>query len=254
MDLIGIISHRGTKDNGHYTAMTRRDNKWTLYDDAIATQTLMSRIHQTQAYILMYRKADPRPETREPVPKDIPKKHENQSRAKKDLNPGPGKKQNREIPAPQPDFLIQSPSRQNLPREVHRDSGTNSDPRAELPTEIQGPPDTALNAHVTTPQDPEANSIKDGGGGTEGSGENTTSTTREDEKERPLRPEEQLRQPPEEPTTLLQSIPIFFQLSQGRIEDLICLLSELSGTLITTEMTCKWLDLEPQTKEIPYDL
>jgi len=45
----------------------------------------------------------------------------------------------------------------------------------------------------------------------EGSGENTTSTTREDEKERPL-PEEQLRQPSGEPTTLLQSIPIFFQL------------------------------------------
>ena len=84
----------------------------------------------------MYRKADPRPETREPVPKDIPKKNENRLWAKEDLNPGPGKKQNREIPAPQPDLLIQSPSGQNLPRQVQRDSGTNSAPRAELTTEI----------------------------------------------------------------------------------------------------------------------
>jgi len=44
-----------------------------------------------------------------------------------------------------------------------------------------------------------------------------------------------------------------FQLSQGQIEELTGLSSKLSGTLITTEMTCKWLDLEPQTKEIPYD-
>jgi len=75
MNLIGIISHHGTKDNGHYIAITRRDDKWTLYNDAIATQTTMSHIHQTQAYILMYRKAEPRPETREPVPKDIYQKN-----------------------------------------------------------------------------------------------------------------------------------------------------------------------------------
>jgi len=27
----------------------------------------------------------------------------------------------------------------------------------------------------------------------------------------------------------------------------------MSGTPLTTEMTCKWLDLEPQIKEIPHD-
>ena len=41
--------------------------------------------------------------------------------------------------------------------------------------------------------------------------------------------------------------------SQGRIEELTGLLSEMSGTPITMEMTCKWLDLEPQIKEIHYD-
>jgi len=52
---------------------------------------------------------------------------------------------------------------------------------------------------------------------------------------------------------ILQSISVFFHLSQGQIEELTSLLSEMSGTPITMEMTCKWLDLEPQMKEIPYD-
>jgi len=47
MKLVGIISHHGTKDNEHYTAMTRREDKWTLYNDAITTQTTMEHIHQT---------------------------------------------------------------------------------------------------------------------------------------------------------------------------------------------------------------
>jgi len=57
----------------------------------------------------------------------------------------------------------------------------------------------------------------------------------------------------EEPINLLQSISVFFHLSQGRIEELTSLLSEMSGTPLTTEMTCKWLDLEPQIKEIFHD-
>jgi len=57
--LIGIISHQGTKDNGHYTAMTKREDTWTLYNDAITSQITTEHIHQTQAYILMYRKTEP---------------------------------------------------------------------------------------------------------------------------------------------------------------------------------------------------
>jgi len=45
MNLVGIISHQGTKDTGHYTAMTKREDKWTLYNDAITTQTTMTHIH-----------------------------------------------------------------------------------------------------------------------------------------------------------------------------------------------------------------
>ena len=53
-----IISHQGTKDNGHYTAMTKREDKWTLCNDALTTQTTTKHIHQTQAYMLIYRKTE----------------------------------------------------------------------------------------------------------------------------------------------------------------------------------------------------
>jgi len=96
MKLVGIISHHGMKDNGHYTAMTKREDKWTLYNDAITTQTTMKHIHQTQAYILMYRKTEQRTGTGEPAPTDIPKKRESESRAKGNLNPGPEAQQKRE--------------------------------------------------------------------------------------------------------------------------------------------------------------
>ena len=56
-----------------------------------------------------------------------------------------------------------------------------------------------------------------------------------------------------EPINLLQSISVFFHLSQGRIEELTSLLSEMSGTPITMQMALKWLGLEPQMKEIPSD-
>jgi len=52
MELIGIISHQGTKNNGHYTAMTKKEEEW----DAITTHITTTHMHQTQAYILMYRK------------------------------------------------------------------------------------------------------------------------------------------------------------------------------------------------------
>ena len=100
MRLVGIISHHGTKDNGHYTAITRREDKWTLYNDAITTQTTIRHIHQTQAYILIYRKTEHRARTGEPAPTNAPKKYESQSRVKGNFNLRPGEQQNRKIPAP----------------------------------------------------------------------------------------------------------------------------------------------------------
>jgi len=45
----------------------------------------------------------------------------------------------------------------------------------------------------------------------------------------------------------------FLQLSQGRMEEITNLSSELSGTPLTTEMICKWLGLDFQSKVIPHD-
>ena len=87
MKLIGIISHQGTKGNGHYTAMTKREDTWSLHNDAITSQTTTEHIHQTQAYILMYRKTEPSTGMGKSAPKDIPKKVESQPRAKEIPNP-----------------------------------------------------------------------------------------------------------------------------------------------------------------------
>jgi len=212
MRLVGIISHHCTKNNG----ITRREDKWTLYNDAMTTQTTLQHIHQTQAYILMYRKTEHGVGTGEPVPTNAPKKYESQSRVKGNFNPTPGKQQNREIPGPQPDFLEQPPSGKNLPRQGSRVRGANPAPRVELLTENQGAPDTILNTHAATPLGPETKSDEDGGGEGGGSGENITSVRREDGKERPLQLEENSEQPPGEPTTLLQTRPSLSSFNSAR--------------------------------------
>ena len=56
MELIGIIINQGTKEQGHYVTITRKENKWISYNDAIVTQATVTELLQTQAYILIYRK------------------------------------------------------------------------------------------------------------------------------------------------------------------------------------------------------
>jgi len=58
MELIGIITHQGTKEQGHYATITRKGNEWISYNDAIVTQVTETELFQTQAYILIYRKRD----------------------------------------------------------------------------------------------------------------------------------------------------------------------------------------------------
>jgi len=58
MELIGIVTHQGTKDQGHYVAITKRGNKWFSYSDAIVTQVTVAELLQTQAYILIYRRIE----------------------------------------------------------------------------------------------------------------------------------------------------------------------------------------------------
>ena len=47
-----------TKDQGHYVAITKRGNEWISHIDAKVAQTTLSQLHQTQAYIMIYRKMD----------------------------------------------------------------------------------------------------------------------------------------------------------------------------------------------------
>ena len=57
-----------------------------------------------------------------------------------------------------------------------------------------------------------------------------------------------------ETTNFPQTMLTFLRLSQGRVDEVTSLLSELIGTPLTTEMTCTWLSLEFQSKAVPYDL
>jgi len=70
MELIGIISHQGTKDPGHYVAITKRGNEWISYNDAITAQTTSTQLHQTQAYIMIHRKMDHNEATGINAPRD----------------------------------------------------------------------------------------------------------------------------------------------------------------------------------------
>jgi len=125
MKPIGIISHQGTKDNGHYTAMTKRVDKWTLYNDAITTQTTTKHIHQTQAYILMYRKTEQSTGKGKSIPIHIPKKLDSQPRAKWNLNPRLETQQRRETHSPQTELPIKTPPGKNLPQQGRRDGGAS---------------------------------------------------------------------------------------------------------------------------------
>jgi len=92
------------------------------------------------------------------------------------------------------------------------------------------------------------------GDGTRGGGdENTPPAKMEEGRERPSLQVENLDHPREETINLFQSISVFLHLSQGRIEELTSLLSELAGTPLTREMTCKWSELDPALAETPLD-
>ena len=58
----------------------------------------------------------------------------------------------------------------------------------------------------------------------------------------------------DETTNFPQTMLTFLRLSQGRVEEVTSLLSELIGTPLTTEMTCTWLSLDFQSKAVPHDL
>ena len=104
-----------------------------------------------------------------------------------------------------------------------------------------------------TPQAPETRGEGEVEGAAELDGANVPSSEKADHRQTPL-DEKGLGQSKNAQINLPKSISAFLHLSQGRIEELTSLLSELSGTPLTMEMTCIWLGLESQRKEIPYEI
>ena len=127
MEPIGIISHQGTRDRGHYVAITKRGNEWTSHNDAITAQTTLTQLHQTQAYIMIYRKMEDREVTEIEAPRDS-------TMAKKQLpakNSKPSHKtqhRNEESPL-HPDPPIKIPEK-NLPRQEGLDVGVSPHPNS----------------------------------------------------------------------------------------------------------------------------
>jgi len=111
-------------------------------------------------------------------------------------------------------------------------------------------PETLLsNRH--TPQAPETRRTGVVDGAVELDGANVPSSEKADHRQT-LLDEKGLGQSENEHTNFPQSISTFLHLSQGRIEELTSLSSELSGTPLTMEMTCLWLGLEPhRVKRFP---
>jgi len=153
--LAGITSHHGTKDNGHYTAITKRGENWTLFNDASATHIPTQQVLLTQAYILVYRNPDPRAETMETEPRDRPLQQGTKSPAQGDLNPRTAKRRNREFPIPRPDFSTQDAQEKPPTRQEGREHWTNSGSGEGILRENQLEPDTQLNPHTDTPPVPE---------------------------------------------------------------------------------------------------
>jgi len=220
MKLIGIISHQGTKEHGHYVAITNRGNEWTSYNDAITTQTTLTHLHQSQAYVLMYRKMEHSAGTEHEAPRDSIMASQQLPTEK----PKPSYKthHSKEEPLLHPDPPIKIPHEKNLPR--------------------QGRPGV-----------PETRGEGEAGGTTELDGASAPPNEKADHREKPHPEDRGPGQSENEHGNLPQSISVFLHLSQGRIEELTSLLSELTSTPLTIEMTSKWLGLEPQSKEILHD-
>jgi len=146
------------------------------------------------------------------------------------------------------------PLKENLPCKGRPVVGTNPNPtHKEGPTiENWKAPDTLLSNRYA-PQALETRGEGEAGGSTEPDGVSAPPTEKADHKEVPLPEDKGTGQPDNEHSNLPQSILAFLHLSRGRIEELKSLLSELSGTPLTMEMTINWLGLEPQCTEISLD-
>jgi len=130
MNLIGVISHQGTKEHGHYVAITNKGNEWTSYNDVITTQTTLPHLHQSQAYVLMYRKMEHSAKNEAP-----PSIMANQQSPTEKLKLSHKTHQSEKEPLLLPDPPIKIPLEENLPCQGRPVVGANPNPtHKERPT------------------------------------------------------------------------------------------------------------------------
>lgn len=61
-DLTAVICHHGTVGGGHYTSFARHEltGKWFEFDDQLVTEVTPEIVQNCQAYVLFYRKSNPK--------------------------------------------------------------------------------------------------------------------------------------------------------------------------------------------------
>jgi len=220
MKLIGIISHQGTKDHGHYVAITNRGDEWTTYNEAITTQTTVTHLHQLQAYILTYRKTEQSIGTEKKAPRDSTRA--SQQRPTEKPKPIHKTHQREEEPPLHPDPPKKIPLEKNLPRQGRSGVGANLNPN---PTHNEGPTTENLKVFETLlsncyiPQILETRGEGEEGWATERDGVSGPPTEKADYRKKPLPQEKEPGQSENEPINLLQAISVFAHLSQGRIKE-----------------------------------
>ena len=203
--------------------------------DAKVTQATLTQLHQTQAYIMIYRKMDHNGVTGINGPRD-PTMAGQQFTAKK-FKPSHKTVHSPEESQLHPDPLIKFPEK-NLPRQQGSNGWIIPQPN---PIYEEGPLKENLETlenpltNRLTPQVPETRGEGEKGGVVELDG--SPSSEKADHRQTALE-EKGLGQSENKHTKLPQTISTFLNLSQGRIEELTSLLSELSCTPLTTEMTC----------------
>jgi len=224
MDLIGIISHQGTKEHGHYVAITKRGNEWTSCNDAITTQITLTHLHQLQAYVLIYRKTEHSADTVKEAPSDVIMASQ-QLPAKKLKLPHKIHHSIKELVS-QPDLLKKVPLKENLSRPGRPAVGTNPNPtQVGSTTENPKAPESLPNNYCA-PQVQRTRKEDEAGGSTELDEISDPPTVKTDHREKPLPEDKGTDQSENEHSNLSQSILVFFHLSEGRIEELTSLLSE----------------------------
>ena len=223
-----MISHQGSEKHGHYVAITKKGKEWILHNDASTTQTTPAHLHQSQAYVLIYRKTKLSTE----METGAPITGTSQQRTEK-LKPHNSSKESLSHPDPPKNSHME-----NLPREERLGTGAHPNPTpTERPTiENLRAPEILLSNHYA-PQALDIRGEVEIGGAIEPEGVDTPLTEKADRTEEPLPEEKGTGQPDNEHSNLPQSISTFLHLSQGRIEEQTSLLSELSGTPLTMEIT-----------------